>query len=85
LRSEVLAMPLFEYYCSTCRTRFEELVRVPANGEHATCPECGRQNVPRVLSTFATVRSGGDGADLASVASYGGGGGCCGAGGCGCS
>ncbi len=74
-------MPLFEYYCSTCRTRFEELVRVGAQSERATCPECGRQNVPRVLSTFATVRSGGDGADLASVAS--GGGGCCG-GGCGC-
>ncbi|HLH25191.1 MAG TPA: zinc ribbon domain-containing protein [Chloroflexota bacterium] len=76
-------MPLFEYYCSTCRTRFEELVRVPATGEGATCPQCGRTNVPRVLSTFATVRAG-DGADLASVASYGGGGGCCGAGGCGC-
>jgi putative FmdB family regulatory protein len=76
-------MPLFEYYCSTCRTRFEELVRVPTTGEGATCPQCGRENVPRVLSTFATVRSGGDGADLASVASYGGGG-CCGAGGCGC-
>ena len=73
-------MPLFEYYCSTCRTRFEELVRVGAPSERAACPQCGRPDVPRVLSTFATVR-GGDGADLAPVA--GGGGGCCG-GGCGC-
>ncbi len=72
-------MPMYEYYCSTCRTRFERLVRVaPASGatsgsagasaavvdaERAPCPECGRPDAPRVLSTFATVR-GGDGASL---------------------
>ncbi len=67
-------MPLFEYYCSTCRTRFEELVRAPSGSERATCPQCGRVGVPRVLSTFATVRAGGDGAELASAAG----------GGCGC-
>ncbi|HLI28652.1 MAG TPA: zinc ribbon domain-containing protein [Chloroflexota bacterium] len=73
-------MPLYEYYCSTCRTRFEQLVRAPDEGAEATCPSCGRRNVPRVLSTFAAVRRGGDGAELATAAH----GGCCGAGGCGC-
>ena len=74
-------MPMYEYYCAACRTRFEQLVRAPASGESAPCPECGRAKVPRVLSTIAAVRRGGDGAELATAAS--GGGGCCG-GGCGC-
>ncbi len=73
-------MPMYEYYCSSCRTRFENLVRVPGAGAHATCPTCGRHNVPRVLSTFAAVRGSGADAELAPTA----GGGCCGAGGCGC-
>jgi putative FmdB family regulatory protein len=72
-------MPMYEYYCSACRTRFEKLVRVAGDAAHAACPECGRADAPRVLSTFAAVRGGSDGAALASV-----GGGCCG-GGCGCS
>jgi putative FmdB family regulatory protein len=78
---EVPSMPVYEYYCSTCRTRFEELVRVTGKGERATCPSCARADVPRVLSTFATVRGGSDGAELAAAA-----GGCggCGPSGCGC-
>jgi putative FmdB family regulatory protein len=75
-------MPVYEYYCSTCRTRFEELVRGAEGGDRGTCPECARADVPRVFSTFATVRGGSDGAELASAAM--GGGGCCGMGGCGC-
>jgi putative FmdB family regulatory protein len=74
-------MPMYEYYCSSCRTRFEQLVRVAAQGEHAPCPECGRPDAPRVLSTFATVR-GGDGASL--DAAMGGGCGGCSPSGCGC-
>jgi putative FmdB family regulatory protein len=73
-------MPMYEYYCSTCRTRFERLVRSPDEGASAPCPTCGRDRVPRVLSTFAAVRRGGDGAELSAAAR----GGCCGAGGCGC-
>ena len=75
-------MPVYEYYCSSCRTRFEELVRVAGKGERASCPSCARTDVPRVLSTFATVRRGSDGAELAAVA--GGGCGGCGPSGCGC-
>ena len=46
-------MPMYEYYCSSCRTRFEQLVRVAGEGERAPCPECGRPDAPRVLSTSA--------------------------------
>ena len=74
-------MPMYEYYCSACRTRFEQLVRGSTLVERATCPECAQPDARRVLSTFATVRSGGDGAELASAA----GGGCgCTPASCGC-
>ena len=59
-------MPVYEYYCATCRTRFEQLVRAAGGGERASCPTCERPDVPRVFSTFATVRGGSDGAELAS-------------------
>ncbi len=64
-------MPIYEYYCATCRTRFERLVRVAGDGERASCPACGRPDVPRVLSTFATVRGGSDGASLEGAAAAG--------------
>ena len=79
---EVPSMPVYEYYCSACRTRFEELIRVAGRGERATCPSCARADVPRVLSTFATVRVGSDGAELSAAAAGGCGG--CGPSGCGC-
>ncbi len=71
-------MPVYEYYCAACRTRFEELVRVAGQGERATCPQCARADVPRVLSVIASVR-GSDGAEVSS------GGGCgCTPASCGC-
>ncbi|HYZ83938.1 MAG TPA: zinc ribbon domain-containing protein [Bryobacteraceae bacterium] len=49
-------MPIFEYKCSECGTKFEKLVR---NGSTAVaCPSCGDERVNQELSTFAT-RSGG--------------------------
>jgi putative FmdB family regulatory protein len=65
-------MPVYEYFCAACHNRFERLVRVIEGSERATCPSCERPDAPRVLSTFAAVRRGGDGADLASAARGGG-------------
>ncbi|MBX5449215.1 FmdB family zinc ribbon protein [Thermogemmatispora sp.] len=77
-------MPLYEYRCGDCKSRFELLV----SREHADeviCVQCGSENVRRLLSIFAAQRLG--------VASAGGreefvagtGGSCgCGGGNCGC-
>ena len=43
-------MPLYEFDCSTCGARFEELV--PA-GATAPCPACGGEEVTRALSQIA--------------------------------
>ena len=72
-------MPIYEYTCSTCEHRFEELVS--ADGRTlVACPECSSSDVTKLFSSFATHSVGGD---MPRSAMGGGGGGCCG-GGCGC-
>ena len=49
-------MPLYEYVCSACRSKFEKLVR--RWGDHAFCPGCGSGSVEKQLSTFAVASAG---------------------------
>jgi putative FmdB family regulatory protein len=73
-------MPLYEYYCSTCQSKFELLV----NHKHAdevVCIKCHSEKVRRLLSVFSKARSAGsDGFDDVSLSDDG----CCGGGACGC-
>lgn len=46
-------MPIFEYRCEDCSTRFEKLVRKSADTEAIVCPECGTNRLKQELSTFA--------------------------------
>lgn len=41
-------MPLYEYRCTYCRIRFEELVSL--SGPDPACPRCGCPDTTRVLS-----------------------------------
>jgi putative FmdB family regulatory protein len=76
----MFAMPIYEYTCSSCDHRFEELVS--ADGRTlVACPECASSDVTKLFSSFAMRSVGGD-MPRAAVGG-GGGGGCCG-GGCGC-
>lgn len=73
-------MPVYEYYCRTCATKFEKLRSMRAADEAAACPS-GHDGAQRTLSMFATLgRSTGGEIDLMG----GGAGGCCGGGGCAC-
>ena len=56
-------MPLYEYYCSSCSQRFERLRTMTAVADREACPQCGTVS-PRVLSVFASVAKGSDGASL---------------------
>jgi putative FmdB family regulatory protein len=71
-------VPIYEYACGDCGSRFERYVR--AWGEAATCPKCQSQAVEKQLSTFAMARGRGDGGDHGAGRA---GGACCG-GSCGC-
>ncbi len=46
-------MPIYEFECSKCGTRFEELVQV---GETAPCPECKSSDVQRRFSPIGEGR-----------------------------
>jgi putative FmdB family regulatory protein len=75
-------MPLYEYRCLECRHEFEALV--PAGrADQATCPECGVEDVRRLLSTFAAPRGAGQVGGASAWDAVGGDGasapgGCCG-------
>lgn len=50
-------MPLYEYECEDCGTTFEQLVAARDRDNGALCPDCGSENVERLLSTFAIGKS----------------------------
>lgn len=51
-------MPIFEYVCNVCQGRkFSALVGVVASAPPPTCPKCGGNNLTKVVSRFARVRS----------------------------
>ena len=71
-------MPMYEYRCSHCELRFEVLQRIGQGAEGLKCPECGRSEVERQLSTFAGQSSAGQtsaGSGFSAAAACGGGGG----------
>jgi len=46
-------MPIFEYVCDDCGTKFEKLVR-GAESNGVLCPSCGHSHLTTQFSTFAT-------------------------------
>jgi len=80
-------MPLYEYQCDDCHTRFELLTSFANADSGIVCQKCYSTHVRRLVSAFATARKGEGTMDFSSAmsdADFGdGGGGCCG-GACGC-
>ena len=71
-------MPLYEYYCSHCNTKFDALRPMSEADTAIRCEHCDSQRTARVLSVFFAVS--GDRA----VAGMDGGGGCACGGACSC-
>lgn len=61
-------MPIYEYACEECGTKFEKLVRRAS--DEVTCPDCSSKRLAQQWSTFA-ARANGTAADSAPT-----GGGC---------
>ena len=61
-------MPIFEYLCDDCGTKFEKLVRNRASPD-VLCPSCGESHVTTQLSTFAAHAHGSSQEALPSCAS----------------
>ena len=50
-------MPVYEYFCRTCDTKFEKLQPISASAKPAICPE-GHEGALRTLSLIASVGNG---------------------------
>jgi putative FmdB family regulatory protein len=50
-------MPLYDFGCPSCETRFEELQ--PLAAAPPRCPRCGGTQTERVIASFARPRPGG--------------------------
>ena len=72
-------MPIYEYKCEQCGSRYEQIRRMTEADRDLECPECKSTSIKRQLSEFATTTSSSDAMPM--------GGGCgkpqCGMGGCG--
>jgi putative FmdB family regulatory protein len=42
-------MPIYEYLCEDCRTKFEKFVRYP-DREQIECPSCGKNHLQQLIS-----------------------------------
>jgi len=86
-------VPIYEFYCSDCRSKFEVLTSYEAAKGQMPCASCGGANVRKLLSLVARpIRGGDDFGDFSDLGDGGdggddfeGGGGCgCGGGACTC-
>jgi putative FmdB family regulatory protein len=78
-------MPMYEYGCLSCSSRFDRLRRMEQSDTDITCPRCQSASVERRLSVFAAHSRGASAMAGASEVSSAppASGGCCG-GACGC-
>jgi putative FmdB family regulatory protein len=47
-------MPIYEYRCEKCGTKFEKFVRSISARIELRCPQCGSEEVRKVFSLFGT-------------------------------
>ncbi len=46
-------MPIYEYVCRECGSRYEALRRMQDADRDLKCPQCQSEEVERLLSTFS--------------------------------
>lgn len=63
-------MPIFEYQCSDCNSKYEVLHKSTSSQESVECPECGSDRNKKLFSAFS--------ASVSNTPSFGG----CADGGC---
>jgi putative FmdB family regulatory protein len=51
-------MPIYEYKCQDCGTKFEKLVRRSSETAELNCPSCGKKHLNQEFSTFAAHANG---------------------------
>ena len=62
ISGHTLLVPIYEYRCEECGKRSSALLATFSSPD-PVCPHCGKPGLRRLVSTFATVRSGDGGGD----------------------
>lgn len=52
-------MPIYEYVCQDCSTKYDKLVRSLKAKIELKCPKCGSPHGEKALSAFSTRSAGG--------------------------
>lgn len=52
-------MPLYEYRCMECETRFDALRAMSKANDPIACPKCGSEHTSRMISLFSAIGSNG--------------------------
>lgn len=50
-------MPIYEYRCAECKRKFERLVLRAEEKPDLRCPHCKSEQVRRLISRFASIKS----------------------------
>jgi putative FmdB family regulatory protein len=53
--AEERIMPIYEYYCDHCNVIFNFYSARVHTGKVPTCPRCGKEELAKQISTFATI------------------------------
>ena len=48
-------MPIFEYKCKQCNSKFEVLHKSSLNQEEVSCPSCNSKENQKLLSSFSAT------------------------------
>jgi putative FmdB family regulatory protein len=51
-------MPIYEYSCADCGTKFEKLIRRQTDTDSLACPSCGQSHLNPELSIFSARANG---------------------------
>ncbi|MCB0211180.1 MAG: zinc ribbon domain-containing protein [Anaerolineae bacterium] len=62
-------MPIYEYVCQECDTRYEKFVRSRTAKIELKCPTCGSSHGEKAFSAFSTRGSSGTTGSLAATSS----------------
>ncbi|MBI2251559.1 MAG: zinc ribbon domain-containing protein [Armatimonadetes bacterium] len=49
-------MPIYEFKCSHCNNKFEEICASDLEIKDLTCPNCGNKELKRLISLFSSSR-----------------------------
>ena len=50
-------MPVYEYQCKSCNHRYSAILSIKDSDEAPSCPDCGSDDVRKLVSSVAVVRS----------------------------